>query len=54
MDGRTADGQTDGHTDKQHDTIIPCHYRMAGYKNNNVWRWLGKGFFSLFISLFIK
>ena len=31
-DGQT-DAQTDGHTDSQRDTIITCHYRVAG--NNN-------------------
>ena len=30
--GRTTDGQTDGHSDSQRDTIIPRHYRVAGYK----------------------
>ena len=25
--------RTDGHTDSQHDIIIPGHYRAAGYKN---------------------
>ena len=30
-DGRT----TDGHMDDQHETIIPCHYCVAGYKNGN-------------------
>ena len=34
-DGWT-DGQTDRHTDVQHETIIPCHYCVAGYKNLNV------------------
>ena len=33
MDGRTTDGQTDGLTDDQHETIIPRHYCVAGYKN---------------------
>ena len=28
-------GQTDGYTDNQRDTIIPCHYRVAGYKKQN-------------------
>ena len=27
------DGQMDGHTDSQRDTIIPCRYRVVGYKN---------------------
>ena len=37
MDGRTTDGRTDWrtdrHTDAQRETIIPRHYRVAGYKN---------------------
>ena len=24
--------QMDGHKDDQHETKIPCHYRVAGYK----------------------
>ena len=36
-DGRTTDGgmdgQTDGLTDDQRETIIPRHYCVAGYKN---------------------
>ena len=35
-DGRTdvrrMDGLTDGLTDNQPETIIPCHYCVAGYK----------------------
>ena len=31
-DGRTTDGRTDRHTDVERETIIPCHYRVAGYK----------------------
>ena len=27
----------DGHTDSQRDTIIPRHYRVAGYKNENAY-----------------
>ena len=27
------DGQMDGHTDDQCETIIPCHNCVAGYKN---------------------
>ena len=27
--------QADGHTDSQCDTIIPHHYRVAGYKNDH-------------------
>ena len=38
-DGRTtdrrADGRTDRHTDVQRETIIPRHYRVAGYNNTN-------------------
>ena len=34
-DGWTTDGWTDGHTDVQHETIIPCHYIVAGYKKSN-------------------
>ena len=33
MDGRTYGGWTDGHTDVQHETIIPRHYCVAEYKN---------------------
>ena len=33
MDGCTTDGRTDRHTDVQRETIIPRHYRVAGYKN---------------------
>ena len=36
MDGQTdvqrTDGYKDGHTDVQHETILPRHYRVAGYK----------------------
>ena len=35
IDGRTTDGRSDRHTDVQRETIIPRHYRVAGYKNNN-------------------
>ena len=30
-DVRTRDGQTDGHTDDQRETIIPRHYCVVGY-----------------------
>ena len=43
-DGCTTDGRPDGHTDSQRDTIIPRHYRVAGYKN-------GVRFFVLFFNL---
>ena len=33
MDGCMTDGWTDRHTDIQRETIIPSHYRVAGYKN---------------------
>ena len=33
MDGHTTDRRTDRHTDIQHETIIPYHYRVVGYKN---------------------
>ena len=29
----TKNRRTDGHTDVQRETIIPCHYCVAGYKN---------------------
>ena len=29
---QTTDGHSDGHTGNQRDTIIPQHYRVAGYK----------------------
>ena len=32
-DERTMNGWTDGHTDVQCETIIPCHYCVVGYKN---------------------
>ena len=32
MDERTTDGWMDGQTDDQLETIIPCHYCVAGYK----------------------
>ena len=36
-DGRTYDGRMeDGRTDDQHETIIPCHYCVAGYKNAKI------------------
>ena len=28
------DGQTDGHLDNKCDTIIPCHYLVAGYRKH--------------------
>ena len=28
-------GQTDGHTDNQCDTIIPCYYHATGYNKKN-------------------
>ena len=31
MEGRMYDGQTDGLTDDQRETIILCHYCVAGY-----------------------
>ena len=31
-DGRTKVGRMDRHTDIQRETIIPGHYRVAGYK----------------------
>ena len=34
--GRTTDGQTDRLTEDQRETIIPCHYCVAGY-NKNAW-----------------
>ena len=33
-DGGT-DGEMDGHTDSQCETIIPCHYLVAGYKKGH-------------------
>ena len=33
MDIWMYDGQTDRHTDLECETIIPCHYCVAGYKN---------------------
>ena len=39
-DGRTIDGQTDRHTDVQHETIIPRHYCVTGYnkkKSLHIW-----------------
>ena len=33
MAGRMTDGRTDKHMDVQRETIIPCHYCVAGYKN---------------------
>ena len=33
MDGRTTDRRMDKHTDVQHETIIPRHYCVMGYKN---------------------
>ena len=33
-DGCTTDGRPDRHTDVQRETIIPRHYRVAGYKNS--------------------
>ena len=38
MDGRTTDGPTDRHTDVQRETIIPRHYRVAGYKTS-LYKW---------------
>ena len=35
-DGRTTDGRLDGHTDVQRETIIPHHYRVAGYTKKHV------------------
>ena len=35
MDRRTMDGGTNGHRDIQHETMIPHHYRVTGYKNEN-------------------
>ena len=35
-DGWTTDGWTDRHKDVQHETIIPRHYRVAGYENTEV------------------
>ena len=32
MDGCTTDRWMDGHRDSQHDTIIPQHLNVAGYK----------------------
>ena len=32
-DGRTTDWRTDRHTDIQHETIMPRHYCVGGYKN---------------------
>ena len=34
-DGRCTDGQTDGHTDVQRETIIPRHYCVTGYNNSS-------------------
>ena len=31
---RRTDGQTDGLTDDQRETIIPCHYCVAGYNKS--------------------
>ena len=38
---RKTDGQTDRHTDDQHETIIPRHYCVAGYKKQVklLWQW---------------
>ena len=33
-DGHMTDIRMDRHTDIQHKTIIPCHYRVAGYKTD--------------------
>ena len=33
LDGCMTDGWTDRHMDNRSDTIIPCNYPMAGYKN---------------------
>ena len=35
MYNRQTGGQTKGHTDDQHETIIPRHYCVAGYKKND-------------------
>ena len=35
-DGRTTEGRTDRHTDVLHETIIPRHYRVTGYKKGKV------------------
>ena len=35
-DGGTIDGWMDRHTDIQRETIIPCHYHVAGYKNEKI------------------
>ena len=40
------DRQTDGHTDAQHETIIPHHYCMAGYRNMAA---RGRCLFSIYI-----
>ena len=32
MDLQQTEGQTDGHIDDQHETIIPCHYCVDEYK----------------------
>ena len=36
-DIRLTDGRTDGHMDVQHETIIPRHYCVAGYKNSDTY-----------------
>ena len=43
MYNRWTDGETDGHMDSQSDTIIPHHYRVAGFKNVVCYSWHFKG-----------
>ena len=39
-DGQTDGRTTDSHTDIQHETIIPRHYRVAGYNKKEIWIYL--------------
>ena len=34
--GQMTGGRMDGHTDNQSETIIPRHYQVVGYKNQEI------------------
>ena len=54
MDGWMYNGWTDGHTDIQHETIIPCHYCVAGYKKALVFVPLGENLYEILKPIFWK
>ena len=49
------DGRADRHADVQRETIIPCHYRVAGYEKDNSFQLQsGPVFFFFFFFFFFN